>query len=68
MALNTQPCGYVKTVTTLDCSVVHGLKQKPRRSSQTPQKFSCAALTRAQRCRAKCMPVTIWVNAGVIAL
>jgi hypothetical protein len=33
-----------------------------------PQNISCAALKRAQQCKAKCMPVTIWVNAGVIAL
>jgi hypothetical protein len=43
MALNTQPCCYVKTVTTLDCSVMHGLKQKPRRSCQHAEKSSCAA-------------------------
>src|SRR3569833_4008872 len=63
MALNTQPCCYVKTVTTMDCSVVHGLKQKPRRFSQHAENISCTAReTGRKMCKAKCLPVTIWVN------
>jgi hypothetical protein len=44
MALNTQPCCYVKTVTTLDCSVVHGLSSKSRAVPPRLQKKPAVAL------------------------
>src|SRR6185312_9137939 len=66
MALNTQPCYYVKTVTTTNCSVLLGAASKTRaacRSAvQRAQRNPCASPERVKPCRAKCMPVTNRLN------
>lgn len=67
MALYSQPYCYVKTVTTVNCSLVPYVQAKaaPNRSS-VANRLS-ATLKDFNAAKAICMPVTIWVNAVTVA-